>query len=298
LWSSVELPVLTIVARGSAVAVGLTVLLMAVGCVMPDQMSQLEQDMSDVKRDQQALQREQEKTRTELDRLERTPAPVVTNDEGITREEFAELRLRMDQLLRQTQVTDERLNDVNRRLDAYSQELERTRSLMRAGAGPMFGPELPPDEFPGEEAVDDSGAHLETAGAPDYALPDPEALYNTAYTDFSKGNYSLAIAGFEEYQKLFPESALADNALYWIGECHFSQAGYDAAVGAFDDLLQRYPKSDKAAAGNLKKALAFLEQNQVGTGIVQLRYVIKNYPGSDEARIAEDKLAGLGAPEA
>jgi len=289
---------MTIRERFTAIAGALSILLLSLGCVMPDQMSQLEQDMSDVRQEQQAMSRQQDETRSEIARLERAPAAVPQTHEGITREEFAELRLRMDQLLRQTQVTDERVNDINHRLDAYSQELERTRLLVRAGSAPMLGPDLPEEGLPGATGVDDPLVPVETVRAPDHALPDPEALYNTAYTDFSKGNYALAIAGFEEYQKLFPESALADNALYWIGECHFSQADYDAAVGAIDDLLQSYPKSDKAAAGNLKKALAFLEQNQVGSGIVQLRYVIKNYPGTDESRIAEDKLVGLGAPEA
>ncbi len=127
------------------------------------------------------------------------------------------------------------------------------------------------------------------------AFPDPEELYNTAYADFSKGNYSLAISGFKEYQQRFPDSALADNAMYWIAECDFSQADYRAAVDALDDLLDEYPKSDKAPAANLKKALAFQELNQIGQAIIQYRYVVSAFPDTDESRLARDKLAGLGA---
>ncbi len=53
-------------------------------------------------------------------------------------------------------------------------------------------------------------------------------------------------------------------------------------------------RSDKAPAANLKKALAFQEQNQIGQAIIQYRYVVSAYPGTDEARLARDKLAGLG----
>lgn len=282
-------------------AIGFTALLLSVGCVMPTQMTQMEQDVADVKQQQQALRREQDETMKAVAELEQTPAlPAVQKDPSITREEYAELRLELDRLLRQTQVNDERLRDVNSRLDAYSQELARTRTMLRAGAfDPAFGPELTTGELLGEttDVIPDEGDTVAVVTTPDRAMPDPEALYNTAYSDFSKGNYSLAISGFQEYQKLFPESALADNALYWIGECYYSQADYALAVAAFDDLLGRYPRSDKAAASNLKKALAFLEQNQVGTGIVQLRHVIEQYPGTDEARIAEDKLSGLGSSE-
>ncbi len=284
------------------VGAGALAALLSTGCVMPTQMSEMEQDMVDIKQQQAALRREQDEAMRAVAEMERAPSsPAEREEPSITREEYAELRLELDRLLRQTQMTDERLRDVNTRLDAYSQELERTRSMMRAGAViPLYGPELPMEELPGQTEqveIPDEGDNVVTATRPDHALPDPEALYNTAYTDFSKGNYALAIAGFQEYQSLFPESALADNALYWIGECYYSQAEYSLAVAAFDDLLERYPKSDKAPASNLKKALAFLEQNQVGTGIVQLRHVIESFPGTDEARIAEDKLAGLGSSD-
>ena len=38
-----------------------------------------------------------------------------------------------------------------------------------------------------------------------------EALYNAASADFSKGNYALAVSGFQEYQERFADSALADS---------------------------------------------------------------------------------------
>ena len=40
-----------------------------------------------------------------------------------------------------------------------------------------------------------------------------------AYNDYLKGNFDLAVEGFKMYREQFPASPLADNALYWIGEC-------------------------------------------------------------------------------
>jgi tol-pal system protein YbgF len=128
------------------------------------------------------------------------------------------------------------------------------------------------------------------------SAPNPSALYSSAYADFSKGNYALAIQGFEEYAERYADTELADNALYWIGECNFSQGRYKVAVDAFDAMLEKYPQSDKAAAANLKKALAFVQLNQLGQGIEQLRFVAATYPGTDEARIAGDRLKSLGKP--
>ena len=59
-------------------------------------------------------------------------------------------------------------------------------------------------------------------------------------------------------------------------------------------MLSEYPKSDRQAAAHLKKGLGFLEQNQIGKAIVQLEFVRETYAGSDEARVARDKLTSLG----
>jgi tol-pal system protein YbgF len=264
-------------------------------CVLPDEMAQLEKDVADVRQQLQDMSREHQAALEEIDRLRLQEEQRGAEEAAVTRDDLAEVLLRLDQVSRQASTTTERVNDLGGRVDRYSQDVEQLRALVRAGgtsspdgaAGvlPSASPDVVPEPPPTDPALATDAAA---------AVPDPEALYNTAYTDYNKGNYALAIAGFEEYQRLFPESALADNALYWIGESWFSQGDYERAVDAFDGLLERYPKSDKAAAANLKKALAFLERNQVGTAIVQLNYVVQGFPGSDESRIAQDKLSGLG----
>ena len=222
-------------------------------------------------------------------------AGQATPQSDVTREELADTRLRLDQFSRQLGVVGERVSDIDQRLDRYSQELQRTQELVRLGGAAAALPDdvAPPQAGPGPLTPDPTPSPPVTSGGD--AFPDPEALYNTAYADFSKGNYALAVSGFQEYQQRFPDSALADNALYWIAECHFSQGDFGAAVTALDDLLGRYPDSDKAPAANLKKALAFQEQNQIGQAIIQYRYVASAFPDSDEARLARDKLGGLGA---
>lgn len=262
-------------------------------CVMPDQLAKIEKDVADLQNQMRRVEREQSEATTQLRTIKEQTAAASANP---SREDVADMGARIDQVERETSVSGERITDLNRRIDGLSQELQQALELARrAGEG------SPPAPRPGTSTtppLDGGGAD---APAPDErqqgdALPDPEALYNTAYADFSKGNFALAIAGFEEYYERYPESAQADNALYWIGECHFSQGNFSEAIASFDRLLDLYPASDKAAASNLKKALAFLEQNQVGQAIVQLRFVVSTYPGTDEARIARDKLTSLGAP--
>lgn len=258
-------------------------LILSVGCVMPDQLSQIQKDLADVRHELRQVQREQAEVLQKLAEVESSPA---AEEDPVTRVEMADVTLSLQQVSRDVAVFDERMNDMGRRMDRLVEQTARGRQQPFRPAGP------PPASLePIGSATDQPVAPTADATT---AVPDPEALYNTAYTDFNKGNYALAISGFEEYVERFPDSALADNAAYWIGECHFSQGNFDETIRAFDRMLQGYPESDKAAAGNLKKALAYLEQNQISQSIVQLYHVVSTYGGSDEAKIARDKLTSLG----
>jgi tol-pal system protein YbgF len=258
--------------------------LAASACVLPDQVARLEKDMADVRQDILKIGKEQADAREHLAGVESR----MTGQDPVKRSEFADLRVRLDEVTRQQAALDERVKETNRRVDRLSSDVQANRELARRAAAAS----------PGSPA----GAAPEVAVAPPApgtasaeAVPDPQSLYNTAYADFSKGNFVLAVSGFQEYATRYPDSDLADNALYWVAECLFSQGKFAEAVEAFDRVLDKYPQSDRAAAANLKKGLAFLEQNQIAQAIVQLRYVATTYPSSDEARIARDKLSSLGA---
>ncbi len=262
-------------------------LLCAVGCVLPDELARMQKDVADVQQQLRHVERSQSELETKLGEAQEAPTEV---GEALGPADLADIELRLEQFSRQMAVAIERMRDVEQRLDLYSQDLQQTRELARHGSSPQPGSESFGSGPPGT-----TDPTLTPLPGPTEAFPDPEELYNTAYADFSKGNYSLAISGFKEYQQRFPDSALADNAMYWIAECDFSQGDYRAAVDALDDLLDEYPNSDKAPAANLKKALAFQELNQIGQAIIQYRYVVSAFPDTDESRLARDKLAGLGA---
>ena len=261
------------------------------GCVMPDQFAEYQKSIADVQRSVDAVQKAQ------ADQAKRIAAIEAKSggDDVVKRSDIADLKAQQDSIVRQTTATADKVDQVNARMDRMSQDVQAARDASRRNAlvPTQAGPADPGAAAAGAAAA---GAVVAApAGAPATG-PNPNALYTSAYADFSKGNYALAIQGFEEYAQKYPDTELADNAMYWIGECQFSQGSYKPAVDAFDAMLEKYPKSDKAAAANLKKALAFVQLNKIGEGIEQLRYVTANYPGTDEARIASDRLQSLGKP--
>jgi len=275
--------------RARALA-ALPLLLATTGCVMPDQMAQFQKDVTDVQQSLATVSKSQSEMAKRIAALE----SKAGSDDTVKRSDIADLKARLDTIVRQTTATEDKLNQVNVRVDRLSQDVQAARDAARRAA-PAPGATGSPD--PGTPPPAAGAAVVGTGtGAAAGSGPSPSALYASAYADFSKGNYPLAIQGFEEYAQKYPNTELADNAMYWIGECNFSQGSYKSAIDAFDAMLEQYPQSDKAAAANLKKALAFVQLNQIGQGIEQLRFVTSTYPGTDEARIAADRLQSLGKP--
>jgi tol-pal system protein YbgF len=266
----------------------------ATGCIMPDQLAEFQKDVTDVQRSLETVSKSQAETAARLEALE----SKTGTDDTVKRPEIADLRARLDTIVRQTTATADKVDQVNARVDRLSLDVQAARdAARRAGPTPT---DTGADAATAVAAAAAAGATIPPPGGglapPSGTGTSPSALYASAYADFSKGNYVLAIQGFEEYAAKYPDTELSDNAMYWIGECKFSQGSYASAVDAFDAMLERYPQSDKAAAANLKKALAFVQMNQIGQAVEQFRFVTSTYPGTDEARIASDRLQALGRP--
>jgi tol-pal system protein YbgF len=121
----------------------------------------------------------------------------------------------------------------------------------------------------------------------------PLQIYYTAYSDYIKGNYSLAIAGFRDFYEKNKNSPMADNALYWIGECYYSQGKYEDAIREFDNLINNYPKADNILAAYLKKGYALIELRRYLEAKSVLKELIQKAPLSEEAKLAEQKLKTL-----
>ncbi len=129
--------------------------------------------------------------------------------------------------------------------------------------------------------------------APSLPTTSPQEAYSMAYNDYLKGNYDLAIESFKLYRSQFPDSPLADNALYWIGECRYSQRKFEEAVDAFDELILTYPQGDKAAAAYLKKGLSFVELGKKPEALAALKLLVAKYPLEEESKIAQEKIREL-----
>lgn len=125
--------------------------------------------------------------------------------------------------------------------------------------------------------------------------PTEQAVYGQAFDALKAGSYSTAITGFKDFLHTYPNSSLADNAQYWLGDAYYVSHDYDSAAGAFRTVLKKYPDSPKAADAMLKLGYTQFEQKQYPAARATLDEVTKKYPGTDAAKQAAERLRRIPA---
>jgi tol-pal system protein YbgF len=128
------------------------------------------------------------------------------------------------------------------------------------------------------------GGEIITAG------PRAEKLYAGALTLYSGRDYQQARVKFEEFVATYPDHKLAGNAQYWIGECHYSQKRFDEAAEEFGKVETAYPASPKVPAALLKRGLSLAELKRMTEARAALQRIVDNYPQSEEAAKARERL--------
>jgi TolA-binding protein len=138
----------------------------------------------------------------------------------------------------------------------------------------------------------------------------PRDLYEAAYTDYSRGNYALAIGGFREFLRQHPDDSDADNAQYWIGEAYLGLAqryqnqnedertkqALQEAGQAFRHVVERYPNGDKVTSALYREALVLLEMQEPVQARARLQYLLVHFPTAPEAPAARERISQLGEP--
>lgn len=196
--------------------------------------------------------------------------------------------------LRETESLRQRVQQLEDRLKGLESQLARV---------PEPRPSLPPPPAPsngtaGEPPLQSKPARLPPAPEPKLPLPGtpditPTSAYNLAYNDYLNGQYELAIAGFQRFLKDFPNTSLASNAQYWIGESYYSMKNYAQASSAFEQVVNDFPRSEKVPPALFKLGLVSAESGDVLKAREFLKRVIQEFSSSNEAKLARNKLAEL-----
>jgi tol-pal system protein YbgF len=146
-------------------------------------------------------------------------------------------------------------------------------------------------------ALEGTGASAAAAGAAGSALPIPQGddrqNYQAAFDLLKDGKYNEAIAGFNQFLKTFPTSALADNAQYWLGEAHYVNKQYPDALRDFRTVLEKYPDSRKTPDALLKIGFCNYELKNWAEARSSLTQVVQRFGDTTAARLASQRLAKM-----
>jgi len=310
---------------------------LAAGCAsVADDTTQ--QDVAQLRRDVNTL-----KLSTNLSRGQ---TEAIAQIDRRSREQSSDTSRQLTALSTRLEGIAAELNRVSARLDDLSPQLEpggRQSSVSRPPTSgdptvvppPISAPAAPPaararvmppapaPSVPTAPAIPPSSAPSPSGTAP-IAPPGPRATppapsgriaagataeesYQAAYLDFSRGRYELALSGFRDFLRRYPDSPLADSAQYGMGESYYSlataataQGETDKATRALEQAVQEfrkviviYPRGSKVPSALYKEALSLTELKQTALARARLQYLVDHFPQSEEAPLAKERLAAL-----
>jgi tol-pal system protein YbgF len=211
-------------------------------------------------------------------------------------------------------VSNQSLVDMSRRLDTLEAQLRDTRGnteVLQNGSEALrkqqrdlyadlekriaaFEANPQANGQAGAGSASGSSSAAATGAAPTTPVDD-QAAYARAFDQLKSGEYRAAINQFQAFMKNYPQSALLDNAQYWIGEAYYVTRDYDLAAKAFRAVGERWPSSRKAPDALLKLGFTQFEQKHLNDARATLNDLVQRFPGTDAARLASERLQKLPA---
>ncbi len=217
-------------------------------------------------------------------------AAKMDEQANASRRLFTDQQLAVDDVADGVRILRERFDETNVRISSLSQEIEALRTSIPP-ATPAYA-RLATDP--------ETGLALENPAPPPAAAPaplgagvSPQRMYDTAWADYTNGQWALAVQGFEAYIKTFPRSELADDAQFYIGQTYYADGAFKESVAAFEQVLLAYPDGNVVPDASYKRALALDRLGETEQAQQAFELVVQNYPESTMATLAQQALDRL-----
>ncbi len=194
------------------------------------------------------------------------------------------LRGELESLLHRLEKLAEREKQIDLDMDKRLQALESrgVASVSSSAAGVV--------ELGGQTEV--APASTEEAYPPDTSVPvlDEQSQYRQSFDFLKAGQYAAAIESFQQFLQAYPDSPLASNARYWLGEAHYGEGQFEKAVESFKAIVDHDPASAKAPDARLKLGFSLYELGRWSEARNVLQSVLNDYPDTSVAHFAEKRL--------
>jgi tol-pal system protein YbgF len=228
---------------------------------------------------------------TRLVRIERVMANQslleVSNQLEALRSDVRGMHNDVDQLNNALESGRKQQRDLYADLDQRLKNLEaRTSAASAPAAAPAAG---------GAAATASGGAAVAADSANTGASGDDKASYQAAFNLLKEGQYDHAIGAFQKFLASYPDSSLADNAQYWLGEAYYVNRAYPEAQAAFQRVVDKYPQSRKLPDALLKIGYCRYELKQWESARQELGQVVARFTDTPAAHLAQQRLDKMSA---
>lgn len=182
-------------------------------------------------------------------------------------EEMARLRGQIETLTYELETAKKRQQDFYLDLDTRLRKFEAAAPA-NATVGQENGSNSKPAADPGKETQD----------------------YEAALNQFKAGKYKDAAASFGAFVQKYPDSSLAPNAQYWLGNAWYAQRDCKRAIEAQSVVTTKYADSPKASDAWLAISTCQQEMGNPTGAKRSLETVLAKYPGTPAADTARERL--------
>lgn len=126
--------------------------------------------------------------------------------------------------------------------------------------------------------------------APTKPVQGEQEAYIKAVEPLKQRRFEEASVALADFLARYPRSANADKAHFWLAETHYVNRNIPAALTEYQTVLKDYPKSSKVPGALLKIGYIQDDAKDPKAARITLEEIIRRFPESGEARLAQARL--------
>jgi tol-pal system protein YbgF len=235
---------------------------------------------------------------TRLARIEKVVANgsllELSNQMGELRADLRAVHNDIDQLNHALDTSRKQQRDLYADVDQRLKVLEARSGVVASGGAASSGGAAAPGAG-GAGAAGAAAAAAAAGGAvgdsgQTTAAGSDTAAYQAAFGLLKNSQFDQAIAAFQQFLTTYPDSSLADNAQYWLGEAYYVNKAFPEALAAFQRVATKYPQSRKLPDALLKVGYCYYELKQLQEAHDTLAQVVASYPDTPAGKLAQARL--------
>jgi tol-pal system protein YbgF len=226
---------------------------------------------------------------TRLARIERVVANgsllELSNQMGELRADLRAVHNDIDQLNHALDTSRKQQHDLYADIDQRLKVLEARSGVVASGAAASTA-----GGTGGAGVAGASAAGTAAGGGGTTVAGSDTAAYQAAFGLLKDSQFDQAIAAFQQFLATYPDSSLADNAQYWLGEAYYVNKSFPEALAAFQRVTSKYPQSRKVPDALLKVGYCYYELKQWQEARGTLAQLVLSYPDTPAGKLAQARL--------